>query len=116
MGPLTNLIVNRGFDRFHGGLKAQCRACGIGYQLIYCAPTPNTAMRLEFETPLHLAAIYVWESGLCDLVIYEVDNENHVLWEHSEPQCEDEFLKVIPRAVLFMRYALEGKNPWDAID
>src|SRR4051794_39488249 len=61
MKPLTELISGLGFDKYQPGLTSRFAAYRFAYKLTYCEPTDNTAMRLDFESPLHLGRVTAWE-------------------------------------------------------
>lgn len=106
MQPLSALIRQRGFDRYQVGLRARFAAYRLRYQLTYCEPADDAAMRLEFESALHLGRVTAWESGNCDLEVIEIESGETVLWEHHQFTSEPEFFDTYPRVVLFMRNAL----------
>ena len=110
MEPLANLISNRGFDRYQSGLESRFKAYGIKYELTYCQPSDNPAMRLDFESPLHIGQVTVWESGLCDMELVEIASEQTVLYQHHELKSEAEFHQTYPNLVMFMRDALRCLN------
>jgi hypothetical protein len=103
--PLTELISGRGFDKSQPGLSSRFAAYRFGHKLTYCEPTDDPAMRLDFETPLHLGRVTAWESGACDLVAVEISTGRTVFQEHHQLRSEDEFHHLLPRLVLFMRDA-----------
>lgn len=103
--PLAELISGRGFDRFQPRLGSRFKAYGFAYELTYCEPTEDAAMRLDFETPLHLGRVTAWESGACDLEAVEISTGRTVFREHHQLRSESEFHNVLPRLVLFMRDA-----------
>jgi hypothetical protein len=103
--PLTELISVRGFDGFQPGLTSRFGAYGFAYRLTYCEPTDDTAMRLDFETPLHLGRVTAWESGACDLEAVEISTGRTVFQERHQLRSESEFHDLLPRLVLFMRDA-----------
>ena len=106
MSPLADLISRRGFDRFQVGLESRFKAYGIKYVLTYCQPSDNPAMRLDFESPLHIGLVTVWESGLCDLEVIDVSTEQTVFYQHYELSSEAEFHQTYPDLVVFMRDAM----------
>lgn len=107
---LTNLISGRGFDRFQAGLISRFKSFGFQYQLTYCEPTINPAMRLDFDSPLHRGQVTVWESGSCDLEVLDASTGEVVFNQHHELSSEMEFHQTYPALVLFMRDALERQT------
>ena len=105
MEPLTDLITGRGFDRYQDGLRSRFAAYRLDYELTYCTPTDNPAMRLDFQSPLHVGRVTVWESGACDMEVLDVATGDMVFYEHHELAAEKEFHEVYPRLVIFMREA-----------
>ncbi|MEH2262425.1 immunity protein TriTu family protein [Nostoc sp.] len=103
LDPLTQLISERGFDRFQPGLRSRFAAYRLGYTLTYCEPTDNSAMRLDFESSLHLGRVTVWESGACEMDILEISTGNNVFYESHQFKNEKEFHHTLPRLVIFMR-------------
>jgi hypothetical protein len=103
--PLAALISGRGFDKYRPGLAARFKAFGLGYELTYCEPTDNPAMRLDFESPIHLGRITAWESGECNLEVLEISTGKTVLQDHQLSN-EGEFHSILPKLVLFMRDAV----------
>lgn len=106
MKPLSNLIRQRGFDRYQSGLRSRFAAYRFQYQLTYCELTDDAAMRLEFESALHLGRVTAWESGSCDLEVIEIHSGATVIQEHYQFTHEREFFDTYPRLILFMRDAL----------
>lgn len=41
INPLTQLILERGFDRFQSGLRSRFAAYRLKYTLTYCEPSDN---------------------------------------------------------------------------
>ena len=82
--PLSGLVLNRDFDRFEGGLQDLCRRLGLKYEVAYCEPTANTALRLDFDSVEAIGRVTVWVSGACDLEVLEVASGQTVLSEHDE--------------------------------
>ena len=111
MKPLAELISGRGFDKFQPGLTSRFKAYKFAYRLTYCEPTDDTAMRLDFESPLHLGRVTAWESGACDLEALEISTGSVVFTEHHQLNSEDEFHNILPRLVLFMRDATGWPKP-----
>jgi hypothetical protein len=108
MHPLTDLIVERGFDRFQSGLEARFEVDGIQYKLTYCEPTGNAAMRLDFESSLHIGRVTVWESGACHMEALSIETGHTVFDQHHQFNNEQEFHFTYPNLVIFMRGALGG--------
>lgn len=104
--PLAALISGRRFDNFQPGLTSRFRAYRLGYALTYCEPTDNSAMRLDLESPLHLGRVTAWESGACELEVLEISSGKVVFLEHHQLNSENEFHRVLPRLILFMREAV----------
>jgi len=109
--PLAELISKRGFDKFQPGLVARFKAFHLNYGLTYGAPTDNPAMCLDFESPLHLGRVIVWESGECDLEVLEVSSGKTVLLEHHQLNSEIEFHHLLPKVALLMRDAMDWPRP-----
>ncbi|MGI4789784.1 MAG: immunity protein TriTu family protein [Janthinobacterium lividum] len=105
-GPLAKLISGRGFDQFQGGLRSRFGTYGLWYKLTYCEPTDNSAMRLDFESRIHIERVTVWESGECDLEVLEIANGATVFAEHHKVENEQEFHRVYPHLTEYMRDAL----------
>jgi hypothetical protein len=103
--PLAELISGRGFDRFQPGLTSRFGAYRFAYKLTYCEPADDTAMRLDFETPLHLGRVTARESGACDLEAVEISTGRTVFHEHHQLSNESEFHDILPRLLPFMRDA-----------
>src|SRR5215204_901003 len=103
--PLSELISGRGFDRFQPGLISRFRAYKFAYKLTYCEPTADTAMRLDFKTPLHVGRAIAWESGACELEAVEISTGRTAFQERHQLYSEGEFHKLLPRLVLFLRDA-----------
>jgi hypothetical protein len=108
--PLAELIYGRGFDQFQQGLAARFRAYRLDYKLAYCKPTDNTAMCLDFESPIHLGRITAWESGECDIEVLEAASGETVLFEHHQASNEGEFHELLAKLVVFMRDAMGWPN------
>lgn len=49
LDPLTQLISERGFDRFQSGLRSRFAAYRLEYTLTYCELSDNSAIRLLFD-------------------------------------------------------------------
>jgi len=111
MKPLGELISGRGFDEFQPGLTARFKAYGFAYQLTYCEPSDDTAMRLDFDSPLHLGRVTAWESGACDLEVVEISTGRIVFSEHHQLNSDREFHSILPKLVLFMRDATGWPEP-----
>lgn len=105
MEPLTDLITGRGFDCYQDGLRSRFAAYRLDYELTYYTPTDNPAMRLDFQSPLHVGRVTVWKSGACDMEVLDVATGEVVFYEHHELASEKEFHEVYARLVIFMREA-----------
>ncbi|MBD2603586.1 hypothetical protein H6G81_03340 [Scytonema hofmannii FACHB-248] len=110
LNPLTQLILERGFDRFQSGLRSRFAAYRLEYTLTYCEPSDNSAMRLDFESSLHLGRVTVWESGACEMDILEISTGNNVFYESHQFNNKKEFYQTYPRLVIFMRDMLRLKS------
>ena len=108
--PLSHLITKRGFDQFQDGLRSRFRAYRFEYKLTYCEPTDNPAMRLDFESTLHLGRATVWASGACDLEAVDIVTGAIAFSEHHQITNEREFHKVYSRLVQFMLNATNWPN------
>jgi len=104
--PLTALVSGRRFDKYQPGLTARFKRFRLGYELTYCEPTDNPAMRLDFESPVQLGRVTVWESGACELEVLDILSGRAVLQEHHQLSSEEVFHKILPKLVLFMRDAV----------
>jgi len=104
--PLAELISGRGFDQYQGGLRSRFGAYQLVYELTYCRPTDNPAMRLDFESRLHIGRVTVWESGGCHLQVLEIVSGDTALEERHQLESEREFHQVYPRLTEYMRDAL----------
>ncbi|MEH2377588.1 MAG: hypothetical protein V7K27_01600 [Nostoc sp.] len=110
LNPLTKLISERGFDRFQSGLRSRFAAYRLEYTLTYCEPSDNSAMRLDFDSSLHLGRVTVWESGACEMDILEISTGNNVFYESHQFNNENEFHRTYPRLVIVMRDILRLKS------
>ncbi|QMS90316.1 hypothetical protein HUN01_23035 [Nostoc edaphicum CCNP1411] len=110
LNPLTQLISERGFNRFQSPLRSRFAAYRLEYTLTYCEPTDNSAMRLDFESSLHLGRITVWESGACEMDILEISTGNNVFYESHQLNNEKQFHQTYLRLVIFMRDMLRLKS------
>ncbi len=64
----TDLISERGFDRYQEDLEARCRRFGLKYELSYCEPTDNPAMCLDFESASQVGRITTNSSCSCTML------------------------------------------------
>lgn len=103
--PLSNLVKERGFDRFQDGLKA--RFFDYKYELTYHPITSNSAMSIDFEKSGKIGRMTVWESGECDVEALEMKSGKLLFWKHYELKDEREFHKCLANFFLYFR---DGKE------
>lgn len=103
--PLSNLIKERGFDRFQDGLKA--RFYSYQYELTYHPITSKSAMSIVFENSNKIGQMTVWESGECDIEVLDNESAKQLFWKHYELKDESEFHQ---RLADFFLYFRDGKE------
>jgi hypothetical protein len=103
--PLAKLISGRNFERFQDSLKSRFAAYHLKYELTYCEPSDNSAMRLDFESLRLLGRVTIWESGHCEMEVIDIISSENVFYEHHQFTSEREFHKTFPKLVIFMRDA-----------
>jgi hypothetical protein len=101
--PLSGLILNRDFEKFEGALQDLCRRLGLKYEVTYCEPTANAALRLDFDSVEAIGRVTAWVSGACDLEVLEVASGQTVLWEHHEVASSEDFQLLYPKVPEFMK-------------
>ena len=102
-GPLHELIVGRAFDNYQDGLRVRFAAYRLTYELTYCDPTDNPALRLDFSSPTHVGRVTAWVSGACDLEVLDARDGSSVLSEHHNVATEDHFHEVYAKVPILMR-------------
>jgi hypothetical protein len=107
--PLADLIIGRLFDQFQDGLRVRWRSYALEYELTYCEPTDNPAMRLDFSSQTHVGRVTAWASGACDLEVIDARDGRTVMWEHHDLATDSEFHDVYPKVPVLMR-DLQGRN------
>ena len=105
--PLTNLIRNRSFNRYQDGLESRFAAYKFDYELTYCEPTDNSAMRLDFEHKNLTGRMTVWESGGCYLEVLEIETDKSILSRHYQLNDERSFHQLLADFFLYFR---DGKD------
>lgn len=105
--PLSELIRNRGFDRYQGGLDSRFRAYKFEYQLTYGEPSDNSAMYVDFAYQNQQGRMTVWESGECDLEVLDSQTGQNILCKHYELKEERDFHLLLANFALYFR---DGKN------
>lgn len=101
--PLSELIRNRSFDRYQDGLESRFAAYKFKYQLTYCEPSDNSALRIDFGYKNQEGRMTVWETGECDLEVLDSKAGQNVLWKHYQLKNEDEFHHMLAQFALFFR-------------
>jgi hypothetical protein len=102
---LSNLIRERGFDRFQDGLKARFYA--YQYELTYGEITSNSGMWIDFENSTQMGRMTVWESGECDIEVLNSESGKQLFWKHYELPDEIEFHQCLANFFLYFR---DGKE------
>ena len=101
--PFSKLITGRDFDQYQPSLQSRFLAYNFKYNLTYCQPTDNPALRIDLESQLHLGRITLWESGACEMEVLDIETGQTVFSE-SHMFCEEkEFFEYYSRLVLYMR-------------
>jgi hypothetical protein len=72
MPPLSDLISGRGFERYQPGLRSRFGANRFRYEVTYCEPTDNPAVRIDLDSAVHIGRMTAWESGECDLEVLDI--------------------------------------------
>jgi hypothetical protein len=101
--PLEELIERRSFDDFQDGLRVRFLSFGLGYELTYCEPSDNSAMRLDFTSETHIGRVTAWVSGACDLEVIDSRDGHQVMWEHHDVATDAEFHLVYAKVPMLMR-------------
>lgn len=103
--PLSNLIKERGFDRFQDGLKA--RFYSYQYELTYGKITTKSAMWIDFENSNQFGRMTIWESGECDIEVLDIESRKQSFWKHYDLKDEEEFHHLLAQFFLYFR---DGKE------
>ncbi|MEO6473605.1 hypothetical protein [Luteolibacter sp.] len=98
-----DLISGRGFDSYQSGLVARFKAHRIDYSVTYGAPSPKSAMWLDFETDDAIGRVTLWESGECDMEVLDATTGGDLLREHYEFKTTEEFFATYPKVPLLLR-------------
>lgn len=106
--PLKDLIEDRGFDKYQSGLESRFTAYQLDYKLVYCEPTNESAMYLDFESKSQLGRITVWVSGECDMEVLDKSSGEQVFCETHLYKSEEEFFEGYPKLVNFMRESVNA--------
>jgi len=82
--PFTELVSQRGFERYQDALIARWKAHRINCSLTYGLLGSNPAMHMDFETDQAVGQVSLWESGECDLEVIDAESGCHLLLEHHD--------------------------------
>jgi hypothetical protein len=102
--PLSGLIRGREFDGYQEGLRARSASGQVTYDLTYCQPSDDSAMWLDLERDGRLGRLTVWESGLCDVSLF--DEEGRETYLHYRLKCEIDFHRLLES---FFLHFLDGR-------
>ena len=64
-------------------------------------------MWIDFEDDTQMGRMTVWESGFCDIEVYDIETAKLLLWKHSELRNESDFHQ---RLADFFLYFRDGKE------
>lgn len=101
--PLTNLISQRGFERYKEGLHARFAAYRFSYSHDYYNATENASLHLNVKSQKYLGQVVVWESGDCELKAVDATSGEIVFFEHYRFNNEDDFHSTFAKLIIFMR-------------